>query len=502
MKHCAGWKFASLLVIFALSLPVQAAENPDDYPYKIVLQTQGQARWYRLDIPMSVQWSAAHADLRDLRVFNAAGEALPYALTAGAARHTETRREAAARLFPLYAEADAPVTNTADLSIRRDAEGMVIEILPDADSPAKAQRQLRGWLLDTGAADFPLERLDLDWRDAKEGFQRFSIEASDDLEHWRYWGKGQVARLNFNGEAIEQNEIRLPGHKARYLRLLWLAAPEAATVNAARLVGTLAGEEAAPLVWSETLPGERVGEGEFIWRLPLALPLTRLRIRVLEDNTLAPVVISGRFQKATAEKTPDDNRRGAGINRLLDRASARRPAAPRTRETPWRPLARGVAYRLTEADGERVQDEFDLPAQPVNQLRLQFDLRGGGLGGDAAPEARVALHGHQLVFLARGSAPYQLAFGRADAPPAALPLATLIPPDNDNDSSRRFGVARLTDALPASITPAPAPEETVDWKKVGLWLVLLAGVALLLGMAFSLLRAASAADQTEDDQAK
>jgi hypothetical protein len=160
-----------------------------------------------------------------------------------------------------------------------------------------------------------------------------------------------------------------------------------------------------------------------------------------------------------------------------------------------------VLYRLAQADGERAQEERDLPGRPVNELRLQLDPRGGSLGNDAAPELRFALHGYQLAFLARGGEPYQLAFGRADAAPAALPLATLIPgytADGGDSQAGAFGLAHLAH-LP-DMPPAPRPVAAAkteasaarsDLKKTGLWLVLLAGVGLLIGMAFSLLAGSS-----------
>jgi hypothetical protein len=41
---------------------------------------------------------------------------------------------------------------------------------------------------------------------------------------------------------------------------------------------------------------------------------------------------------------------------------------------------------------------------------------------------------------------------------------------------------------------AEAAQSAADWKRIGLWVVLLAGVALLGGMAFSLLRKPQASE--------
>ena len=104
------------------------------------------------------------------------------------------------------------------------------------------------------------------------------------------------------------------------------------------------------------------------------------------------------------------------------------------------------------------------------------------------------MRGLVLSFLARGSGPYRLAWGNADADAAALPLATLIPSGVDQArAAGQLGRASLTEEQPPTQT---APEYPVEGKKPDeggagkavLWVVLLAGVILLGGMAFSVLR--------------
>jgi hypothetical protein len=93
----------------------------------------------------------------------------------------------------------------------------LVEVQPSSQLEA-GEEALRGWLLDASAIKAPLQQLILDWTSERDGFQRFSIEASDDLQHWQSWGEGQVARLTFADERVEQHEVGLPGQSARYLR--------------------------------------------------------------------------------------------------------------------------------------------------------------------------------------------------------------------------------------------------------------------------------------------
>ena len=146
-----------------------------------------------------------------------------------------------------------------------------------------------------------------------------------------------------------------------------------------------------------------------------------------------------------------------------------------------------MLYRLTQNGQDVVQDELRLPGQVVNQLKLQVDERGGGLGVEA-PALRFAVRATQLVFLARGEPPFTLALGNAAVKAANLPLSTLIP-DYSAARVKALGQATLSTEVVVKSPAVVAPTEAgTDWKKLGLWAVLLLGVAALGGMAYSLLR--------------
>ncbi|MDR1063718.1 MAG: DUF3999 domain-containing protein [Azoarcus sp.] len=509
-------KFVVAWFVAGISLAAPAAENIADYAYRTEIEPKGEATWYCVEIPASVQWQAAHADLRDLRVFDAKGESLPFALTKREAHYTQERREAEARLFPLYADKavdgvpSKDLVRSSGLRIRRDGSGAVEIEVADARHAKRSgkaapgmQKVLRGWLLDAGALDFVPDRLFFDWAGKQEGFFRFDIEGSDDLEHWYDWGHGQIVQFHFNGQSIVQREIHLPRRKVRYLRLLWQDAEQAGGVRGARFAGMVTGVESAPFVWSPPIAGEPVPgrEGEFIWTFPLSLPLARVSILIDEANTLAPVIFSGRDEPPSPSATAQPKGkplaaeilRGERRARDVFRSRSHERARESTREeNAWRTLVSGVVYRLTASTGEQVEEDLDLPDVPVRQLRLQVDPRGGGLGAEA-PVIRLALHARNLTFLARGEAPYQLAVGRAGARPADLPLAALIPVDIEQaTASGRLGRAHVAGSVSAPVVRENAPPIVEDDgnAKIVLWAVLFMGVALLAGMAFSLLRSA------------
>ncbi|PQZ92696.1 MULTISPECIES: DUF3999 domain-containing protein [Pseudomonas] len=436
------------LAVWGICSVAFAQEGPADFATQVPLAVSGNGPWYRLELPLAVQLNARQADLSDVRVFNAAGEPQAYSLSRQASQRTESRNVTEVKWFPLYA-ADTQEA-LPGVVMKSTAEGTLLEVRP---SSVKGQQVLRGWVLDASAIKAPLQQLTLDWSLEQDGFQRFSIEASDDLQHWKAWGDGQVARLSFaDNERVEQHDVSLPGQSARYLRLVWQgrAAP---LLTSAKLVSATSTSLPTPLVWSQPLAGARLNAGEYSWQLPTDVVIERLRIELKQPNTLAPVTLAGRRDSKQA----------------------------------WQPLSNGLLYRLAQDGQDVVQDELQLPGRAVSELKLQVDERGGGLGVEA-PALRFAVRATHLVFLARGEPPFTLVLGNASAKAASLPLSTLIP-DYSAERLKALGQARVEGEVAVNSPVAVAAKNAgPDWKKLGLWAVLLLGVAVLGAMAYSLLR--------------
>ncbi|KAF2392286.1 DUF3999 domain-containing protein [Pseudomonas frederiksbergensis] len=444
-----GWLGA---VAMGVALSASAQEKPSDFSTQVPLSVSGEGPWYRLELPLSVQLNARQTDLSDVRVFNAAGEAQAYALARETAQSAENRSTTDVKWFPLYSSADA-TERAPSVRVQSSANGTLVEVQPSTQLEA-GEEVLRGWLLDASGIKAPLQQLILDWTSERDGFQRFSIEASDDLQHWQSWGEGQVARLSFADERVEQHEVGLPGQSARYLRLLWNSPQSAPVLTSAQLESASTRSLPLPLVWSQPLAGTRLKDGEYTWQLPMGLNLERVQVELSQPNSLAPVTLSGRRESSL----------------------------------PWQSLSGGLLYRLTQNGQDVVQNELQLSGQTVQQLKLTVDERGGGLGAEA-PTVKFAVRSTQVVFLARGAGPYTLALGSATVKTANLPLSTLIP---DYSPAKFAALGKATVDSGAAVTQAPtavaAATADTNWKKFGLWAVLLLSVLFLAVMAFSLLR--------------
>ncbi|MFP3427736.1 DUF3999 family protein, partial [Pseudoalteromonas sp. SIMBA_162] len=82
-----------------------------------------------------------------------------------------------------YSSADA-ADSPPSVRVQSTTNGTLVEVQPSTQLEA-GEEVLRGWLLDASAIKAPLQQLVLDWTSERDGFQRFSIEASDDLQHWQ-----------------------------------------------------------------------------------------------------------------------------------------------------------------------------------------------------------------------------------------------------------------------------------------------------------------------------
>lgn len=441
---CAVWGVQAQLA------PGGEGEQPADFAVQVPLGLTGTGPWFRLALPLALQLSARHADLQDLRIFNGAGEPLSLALFHEPALAANELQENAVRWFPLYDTAGAPAGSVPAFKAQLGQSGSLVSIEPGSHHEP-GDEALRGWLVDTSAINGLLVSLNLDWNSDREGFQRFSIEASDDLQHWRPCGEGQVARIVFVDEHLERHTVGLPGQHARYLRLLWLSPRTAPLLSNVHVISRQPSELPPTLQWSGPIVGTRQRRGEYVWQLPVPLAVERMKVEVAQNDTLAPVTVHGR--SAAAE--------------------------------PWRALSDGLVYRQVQDGQELVADELPLEGEHLQALMVRVDERGSGLG-DGIPALRVAVQPTQVIFLASGSAPFSLAVGNPHARVASVPLPTLLA--SIHKPLSELGVARLAGTpMIAMGARAEVPEE-VDWKRVAVIAVAAMGLVVLVIVGRTLLR--------------
>ena len=280
--------------------------TPGDYAWQFPLATPApDAGAWRIDLTPEVYAHVHDAGLRDLEVFNAAGQPVPFALIATRAMPTTRTHDIPLPLLALPQDARGA---TADLRvvIERDAGGRLQRLDAGESAGAADAPSTRQWLVDAGALDCAIERITLTWDTPPTGLvARFDIEAGDDLQAWRRVGGGHVLALEQGGARLERHDIALDGARHAYLRLHRRddGAPIGGLRAAARCIEHDAGMPARS--WLDAVPAPAAAGGrQYAYSLPAALPVGGARIALGNDNALADITLSARDPLDPAGWTP------------------------------------------------------------------------------------------------------------------------------------------------------------------------------------------------------
>jgi hypothetical protein len=356
-------------------------------------------------------------------------------------------------------EPPAAASGGAALRIEDGPSGRVVRLDmpgPAASAPNPQTGVQTGALVDTRAQKIALQAIELDatWPAARPF--TFSLDTSADLRQWQPLGQATAYR-SADGAVTAPARVEIPGGatlQARYLRITWDAAtPDAVQLRQVRLlpVSNQATPErvAVPL----TLPEGKARDPRALqWRLPFAAPVAALDIRASDPATLAPVRVLVRQQ-------PDQ---------------------------PWTPLTRHVVFNLTQNGQTQRSPALELGQAAWREWRVEADSSSPGFA--TPPQIVLWLAPAQLVFVASGSPPFTLAAGRFDAANTHLPLASLLPGYTPGaQASLPAAAFPAANAAPTTVSAAD-PGSQPNLRKWTLWAVLLAGVFVLGGMAWALLR--------------
>lgn len=439
--------FIVAALLFPATAPaVEAPLRPADFAFGMEVKAGNGDAFHGVTLPAEVYRRLTRADAGDLRVFNAAGESVPFMLRRVDADVSTT--SATPPLFPIHA-GGSTAPEGMSLRVRKDAQGKIITLSLD-DRVGVAAQRLAAYVLDVSELQRPIEALELEWQEAPKDFLgQASVESSDDLAHWTTVVRGaSLAGLTYGAQRLEHRRIEFPAVKAKFLRLVWPADVAMPAVKAVR--AELAREVTEQRIWIRLDDAGSGAAGEYLFTAPGRLPADRARIQLPEANALVRAELAAR-----------DNARDL-----------------------WRVRAAGVVYRLNLKGASFTGSDVALP---YGSAERQWQLRvtpADGLGA-ARPTVEFGFVPQRLVFVARGAGPFTLAYGAVGVAPAQFPLDGVL--------------AQLGGAVPA---PAALGPETAlggserlgetgggyPWKTWLLWAALVAGVGLLAEMARRLFR--------------
>jgi hypothetical protein len=447
----------SLLAILAAATSAIAAAQPmDEFAFAVPIEGAVGEPFYRLVVPQSAYEGAAFADLRDLRVFNGGEELVPHALRSVSPKSQESEPVALA-LFPLHGPSGS---RADDLELRVDRAGDKVSVRMHVRGDPGGGKVLLGYLIDASKLESPLSGLRLAWGPAGAGhLTAVRIEASDDLRHWESLvSDAPLGGLSHGGQRLERNTVEFRRQRAHYLRLTW--AGSEGPIEIAGVRGLVPEQWAqADRMWKEVVArAGAAAPGDYAFDVGGHFPLDRLEFRLPQENSVVPLQVLSR----------DD---------------------PKQK---WSFVASAVAYRIRQDGREVTGPPLVLGPNPHRYWLLRADVKGGGPGaGDIGVKAGWTPR--ELIFNARGSAPFRLAYGNPRAASTSLGVETLVPGLRTDQEPRIPLLATGPEQkLPGTSASVPSPAERKKW---GLWAALAAGVAVLAWMAWQLSRQMNRTDE-------
>jgi hypothetical protein len=427
-----------------------------DFAYSSAIETSGGESSYQITLPLHVYQNTTSASFADLRVLNAAGEVVPYAVlrTAGVAPEVPLP-PVTVPLFPLRGDATLGVQGL-HFSIRSD--GATVEV--EGSNSAPREQQLLGYLLDTRTIDAPISALNLRWSPDIADFSTvMGVEVSEDLTYWRRASMATIASLHYNGAAFSQQRIDVGALRARYWRLSWNADQRPVELTAVEATPIAPAAAITRSSWIVDATAVADKPGEFLFSSSAHLPVDRINLQLPEQNSVANAEF---YSRAKATDT-------------------------------WRRIATMDLYRLRNgaADTELINPASAITPNEDGFWRVVVKPAGAIRGSAASIEWQWAPH--TVQFLARGAGPYELVYGNAVAKLADVPASTLMA-GLQGAAVATASTAVATLAAPTELggarrlLPPPAAPPPLPWKTWILWAVLAIGAVLIAAMAFRLLR--------------
>jgi hypothetical protein len=433
-----------LAAALALAGAARAAGDgaPTRYPVQVRLTPVAGAPVQRLALPLAILAGSRSADLADVRLFDAAGRAVPIARAPAPAM--TARRETRFPALPIIGAADTP--RVTGVSVRLDARGQP-RLVSLAGGGGEGRTATVAVLFDARHQNEPSDTLilDADWPASRP--VTFVVEASDDLQHWRVIGQ-RVAFRSADGMA-EKPEITLHDAAPGWVRVSWDTASPV-TVRSGLFVATTK-RDPAPLML-EAMPPPPTDTHEIEFAVPFATPVAALQIAPAGIGTLLPVRIFGRDSAELA----------------------------------WQPIGAGTIFRLAAKDGERIADPIALDGAHFRFWRIVADGKGPGFA--ASPRLRFAFAPTEIVFVAPGPAPLLLVAGRAAQPETYISLDSVLAGSGSREVNSLPVAAVAPSAAPPILQLTNGDGDSDTGRRLALWGLLLAATAALGFMAWRLAR--------------
>jgi len=276
-----------------------------------------------------------------------------------------------------------------------------------------------------------------------------SVEGSDDLKAWdTVEADGVLGKFEINSEKLTKDEVQLNAKKYNYYRLILRSDAGEVTLNGAKAVFSTSQEKAEDALQWKDVVGKKIEEpnSQIVYQYDVGgfYPISGIKVRFVDQNS-------------TASLSVDTSNSENG---------------------PWNPVKTANFFAVTKegANLSNLQTTFDERQSRFWRIRLNSNSSGVG---SRFPDISFGWRAKVIRFLARGDAPFTLAYGSSKVVNA--PQSDLV----GSDWAKEVGAGTLKDKLPFGGTEKLVVVEKTEypWKKIVLWGLLLVGVIFLGSMA-------------------
>jgi hypothetical protein len=443
------------VLLCTLALPkLLLAIGQHDFAYIAETETTENTPFYELEIPTVVYETITRTDLGDLRVLNGEGEVVPHGLRSAKIEQHEKVEKANIPFFPLYQQSEQPESDLS-LNIQRGPSGEIINI--NSRIPGNKDQRLSGYLLDLRKWNKPISKIIVNWKNpGKESFiRKLRISKSHNLERWQYVASGKtLINMAYQNHKLTEKAIKLQVAKTNYLQLRFEDQQPGLEVDSIQVFHTESTYK--KLRNRKTVNLKKTNEeGEFTFKPGLKTLARALEVKLPDNNTVVRVKV---FSRSSDEQE------------WLHRGSA-------------------LLYRLTVNDTSIEQSTVNIYANRDSQWLIKFDQQGGGIGS-GLPEVKLSWYPQTLVFVARGEAPYRVAWGSTRVKRVSVNANQLLPNLNKNGLNNENIISTavlLSDTMrPVNKQMLQPKEKEINWQHWILWIVLVAAALMLIWMGVRL----------------
>lgn len=460
-----GWRLSvagTLLgCAYAVAAAGSASDQVRDYSHAMTVAVSGQQGVVQLRLPREIYLASRSRELADLRLFDATGAALPFALTDMARPERERRVSSPAALFSIRG-AQSGRTWADNVSIETSENGVVTSV--SLRDPARHEGgAISGVILDlypNGVENGVAGAIDAVTLTPPSDLGNYSarilLESSDDLQEWEPLAEGALSWLvNDQGQSVRQDRIAFAPRPFRYARMRWLEGKPVTFLGAAA-THVLQREKAMPpdvLV----VQAQRAASGrDLVYPVSVALPVETVGLVLEGTNAVFPANI-GFYETQRAR-----NGQGAVAQ--------------------FRSVAAATFFQLSQDGRRRVSG--DVPVAPTHAAQWIVRPRQ-----DTAqmPSLRLGWRPASLVFVAAGRGPYTVAVGRDGVDADRVPLLQVAPGFSAAElASLEQAVAGPVVRQQAAGRPDAGGPAVGSHGVLWLWGLLIVGVAMLGAMAWRL----------------